>query len=53
VEEEEEVKASKITYKGVTYYKSEGEDNIIYDEEYEEVGVWNNETKSIDFTEEE
>ncbi|NBQ15960.1 MAG: hypothetical protein EBU31_15445 [Proteobacteria bacterium] len=47
-EEEEEIVVKRFEYKGVKYLKSPA--GVIYDEESEnEVGVWNEDTKEIDF----
>ena len=46
-EEEEEVEVEEMEYKGVKYLKSSR--GVVYDiETSEEVGVWNEETKSIE-----
>ena len=39
----------EFTFEGVTYTRNE-KDNVVCDDDYDEVGKWNMETESIEFT---
>jgi hypothetical protein len=45
-EEEPEICVEKFEHNGIVYLKAE--DNVLYNMESEIVGLWNNETKTIE-----